>query len=61
MAAQSPARTEAVERVMHEFKHDELKSAGHKVRSPKQAIAIGLSEADASRTEPAKQNKKAKQ
>jgi hypothetical protein len=31
---------------MHEFKHGELKSAsGRKVRNPKQAIAIGLSEA----------------
>ena len=33
---------------MHEFKHGELKSHGRKVRSPKQAVAIGLSEAGAS-------------
>lgn len=36
-------------RVMHEFKHGELKSGrggkGGKVKSRKQAIAIGLSEA----------------
>jgi len=31
---------------MHEFKHGELKSGkGGKVKNPKQAIAIGLSEA----------------
>lgn len=33
-------------KVMHEFKHGELKSgSGGKVKNPKQAIAIGLSEA----------------
>lgn len=33
-------------KVMHEFKHGELKSGGRtKVKNPKQAIAIGLSEA----------------
>ncbi len=35
-----------VEKVMHEFKHHELRSeSGRKVTNPKQAIAIGLSEA----------------
>jgi hypothetical protein len=36
-----------VERAMHEMKHGELKSgrSGKKVTNPKQAIAIGLSEA----------------
>ena len=35
-----------VEKVMHEYKHGELKSGGKKkVTNPKQAIAIGLSEA----------------
>lgn len=36
-----------VEKVMHEYKHGELKSgrSGQKVKSRKQAIAIGLSEA----------------
>ncbi len=36
-----------VEKVMHEFKEGKLKSgrSGKKVRSRKQAIAIGLSEA----------------
>ena len=49
MAHQSPAQTITVERVMHEFKHGALKTAGKKVRSPRQAIAIGLSEAGVSR------------
>jgi hypothetical protein len=36
-----------VEKVMREFKHHELRSgrSGKKVSNPKQAIAIGLSEA----------------
>ncbi len=35
-----------MEKTMHEYKHGELKSAGRKrVKSRKQAIAIGLSEA----------------
>ena len=35
-----------MEKTMHEFKHHELKSGGgRKVKNPKQAIAIGLSEA----------------
>jgi hypothetical protein len=36
-----------VKKAMHEYKHGELKSgsAGTKVKSRKQAIAIGLSEA----------------
>lgn len=38
-----------IKRVMHEFKHGQLKSgtSGKKVKSRKQAIAIGLSEARA--------------
>ncbi|MBV8571987.1 MAG: histone H1-like protein [Acidobacteriaceae bacterium] len=35
-----------MQKVMHEYKHHELSSGrGGKVRNPKQAIAIGLSEA----------------
>ena len=35
-----------VKKVMHEYKHGELKSAGRKtVKSRKQAVAIALSEA----------------
>ncbi len=44
---QSPAAQQKVGKVMHEFKDGELKSggSGKKVTNPKQAIAIGLSEA----------------
>jgi hypothetical protein len=43
----SQKASEAVEREMHEMKRGRLKSgkSGKKVTSPKQAIAIGLSEA----------------
>jgi hypothetical protein len=56
MAKESPAQKETVERVMHEFKHGELKSnGGRKVTNPKQAIAVALHEAGASNQEsPAK-------
>src|SRR6266851_10059497 len=47
---QSKAQKETVGRVMHEFKHGELAtSGGRKVKDPKQAIAIGLREAGASK------------
>jgi hypothetical protein len=57
-ARESKAQEKTVERVMHEFKHGELRSAagGGKVRKPKQAIAIALSEAGASNRESAKTN-----
>ena len=44
-----PRATKKVERVMHEWKRGELKSgrSGRTVKSRKQAIAIGLSEARA--------------
>src|SRR5713101_2922538 len=49
---QSKAQKETISRVMHEFKHGGLEtSRGRKVKNPKQAIAIGLSEAGASRYE----------
>jgi uncharacterized protein DUF6496 len=57
MAKQARAQKETVERVMHEFKHGELESAGgRKVRNPKQAIAIALREAGASKYESPKKN-----
>ena len=44
--AKKSAAQNKVEKVMHEFKEGELKSSsGQKVKSRKQAIAIGLSEA----------------
>src|SRR5579872_62558 len=53
MPKQSGAQKKTTERVMHEFKHGELKSgkAGKagKVKSRKQAIAIALNEAGASK------------
>lgn len=49
---QSPKQREIVGRVMHEFKHGGLESSsGRKVRNPRQAIAIALHEAGASRDE----------
>jgi hypothetical protein len=60
MAKQSPAQQRTVERVMHEFKHGELESrGGRKVKNPKQAIAIALHEAGASKYESAAENRKA--
>ena len=49
MAKYSKKAQDKVEEVMHEYKHGELKSGkggiGGNVKSRKQAIAIGLSEA----------------
>ncbi len=49
MAKTSKKGQSKVKKVMHEYKHGELKSGkggkGGKVKSRKQAIAIGLSEA----------------
>jgi hypothetical protein len=49
MASESSRQKRITGRVMHEFKHGELKSGrggkGGKVKSRKQAIAIGLSKA----------------
>jgi hypothetical protein len=55
---QSKPQKETVERVMHEFKHGELRSgtSGQKVKNPKQAIAIALSEAGASDQQTPKEN-----
>jgi Family of unknown function (DUF6496) len=57
-AHQSKAQKETITRVMHEFKHGELEShSGRKVRNPKQAIAIGLREAGASKYESNEKNR----
>ena len=59
MAKQSKPQKETVERVMHEFKHGQLKAnGGRKVKNPKQAIAIALHEAGASKYESPQENKK---
>jgi Family of unknown function (DUF6496) len=58
MASQSKGQKDTVGRVMHEFKHGELKtSRGQKVKNPKQAIAIGLREAGASKYESKAKNR----
>ncbi len=50
MPKESSGQKKTVGRVMHEYKHHELKSGrGGKVKSRKQAIAIALHEAGASR------------
>lgn len=58
MPRQSKAQKETVERVMHEYKHGELgASRGKKVKNPKQAIAIALHEAGASKYESPQKNR----
>ncbi len=56
--AETQAQKETVERVMHEFKHGELKGRdGKVVKTRKQAVAIGLSEAGDSNRKSPKQNR----
>ena len=58
MARQSKGQKETVERVMHEYKHGELKQAGgRKVKSRKQAVAIALHEAGSSKYESPSKNR----
>jgi hypothetical protein len=62
MPTPSPRQKKTVGRVMHEFKHGELKSGprgkGGKVRSRRQAIAIALHEAGTSKYESEKKNRR---
>jgi hypothetical protein len=55
---ESEPQKQTVERVMHEFKHGELRSgtSGQKVKNRKQAVAIALSEAGASDQQTPKEN-----
>ncbi len=55
---ESKPQKETVGRVMHEFKHGELRSgaSGKKVKNPRQAVAIALSEAGASNQQSPKEN-----
>jgi len=58
VARESKEQKETVERVMHEFKHGELsRGRDGKVRNPKQAIAIALHEAGASKYESPQENR----
>lgn len=56
---QTKEQKETVSRVMHEYKHGELKMRGKgaKVKNPKQAIAIALHEAGATNQESPAANK----
>jgi len=62
MAKESMAQRKTAGRVMHEFKHGELKSGprgrGGKVKSRRQAIAIALKESGASKYESKSENKR---
>ncbi len=62
MPTTSPRQRKTTGRVMHEFKHGELKSGpggkAGKVKSRKQAIAIALKESGASKHESERENKK---
>ena len=62
MAKESMAQRKTAGRVMHEWKHGELKSGpggkAGKVRSRKQAIAIALKEAGESKYESPKKNRR---
>jgi hypothetical protein len=62
MAKETMAQRKTAGRVMHEFKHGELKSGpggkAGKVKSRKQAIAIALKEAGESKYESPKKNKR---
>ncbi|MBU6462297.1 MAG: hypothetical protein KGK01_10130 [Bradyrhizobium sp.] len=62
MAATSSRQKRITGRVMHEFKHGELKSGragkGGKVKSRRQAIAIALEEAGASKYESDRRNRR---
>lgn len=55
---QSEAQKKTVRRVMHEFKHGQLtRGRGGRVENPKQAIAIALHEAGASKSESPQKNR----
>jgi hypothetical protein len=59
VARQSRAQKNTIGRVMHEYKHGELETRGRKVRNPKQAVAIALSEAGASKYRSKRKNQAA--
>ena len=62
MPRSSPRQRKTAGRVMHEFKHGELKSGpgghGGKVKSRRQAIAIALKESGASKYESKAENRR---
>ncbi|MBV8978217.1 MAG: hypothetical protein JO261_15810 [Alphaproteobacteria bacterium] len=62
MPKESPRQRKTVGRVMHEFKHGELNSGpggkAGKVKSKRQAVAIALHEAGASKYESRSENRR---
>ena len=64
MPKETPSQKNTVDRVMHEYKHGELKSGpggkAGKVKSRKQAVAIALSEAGESRNKSKSENAKSR-
>ena len=62
MAKSSPRQRKTIGRVMHEYKHGELKSGrrgkGGRVKSRRQAIAIALSEGGASKYASKRRNRR---
>ena len=59
MPKENAEQKKTVGRVMHEFKHGELEgSHGEKVKNPRQAVAIALSEAGASNEQSPSQNRR---
>ena len=62
MPKTTPRQRKTIGRVMHEYEHGELKSGprgrGGKVRSRRQAIAIALEEAGASKYESDRRNRR---
>ena len=59
MAKETQAQKDTIERVLHEFKRGELEGGGgQKVKSRRQAIAIGLSEAGVSNQQSPAENKR---
>lgn len=59
MARQSKSQKQTTARVMHEFKHGELRTraSGPKVKSRRQAIAIALHEAGSTNQETSQKNR----
>lgn len=60
MARQSKPQKQTVSRVMHEFKHGELRirGKGPKVKNRRQAVAIALHESGSTNQESASKNKR---
>ena len=62
MPEETESQKHTIERVMHEYKHGELKSGQQgkagKVKARRQAVAIALSEAGASNQQSPSQNKR---